>query len=276
MQTIQHNIIHRNNMCTAPKNSELIKAKKNKASSLSILPLDFSPSDTDILCGRGNVFSNHEGNRYFGRIIRANLKQYRDAGSRPEKIRVVDDILQEIRSEGVRFAKLDNETKRWYELSDVLAHQKIGHAIRDTIRLLKDKKTTNTNTTKQSRSAKRKLQSDALQLKNHVVPSSDTRKKTMDDILKMSLETSEFLNGIWGDSENLPPLTQSSKQETFEMKNDYPSVEYKPPVRRSRYILKDEFPEENFDFSPNSFFGDYFSFDTFPKRTSLQARITSQ
>jgi len=232
----------------------------------SMLPVDFDPKDTDILCGRGNVFSNHEGNRYFGRIIRANLKQYRDAGSRPEKIRVVDDILQEIRSEGVRFAKLDNETRRWYELNDVLAHQKIGHAIRDTIRLLKDKKIANTNTAKQSRNAKRKLQSEALQLKNHVVPSSDTRQKTMDGILKMSLETSEFLNGIWGDTENLPPLTQS-KQETY--KN--PTTAYKP---RSRYILEDEFPEEAFDFSPNSFFGDYLTFP--PRTSSLQSRITSQ
>ncbi len=275
MQTIQHNT-----MCTAPKNTGLIKSKKNNISSLSMLPLDFTPSDTDILCGRGNVFSNHEGNRYFGRIIRANLKQYRDAGSRPEKIRVVDEILQELRSEGVRFAKLDNETKRWYELNDVLAHQKIGHAIRDTIRLLKDKKNTNTNTTKQSRTARRKLLSDALQLKNHVVPSSDTRKKTMDDILRMSLETSEFLNGIWGDSENLPPLTQSMP-ETFGVKNEdivKSTFEYNKTVPpRSRYILEDEFPEESFDFSPNSFFGDYLSsYDTFPPRTVLQSRITSQ
>merc|ERR1719343_737964 len=126
-------------MCNATKNTHLLKAKKNKMSSLLVLPIDFTPSASDILCGRGNVFSNHEGNRYFGRIIRANLKESRDAASRPEKIRVVDDILQEIRASGVRFAKLDSETKRWYELNDVLAHQKIGHAIRDTIRLLKDK-----------------------------------------------------------------------------------------------------------------------------------------
>jgi hypothetical protein len=264
-------------MCTAPKNTNLIKSKKNnKMSSLLILPLNFTPQATDILCGRGNVFSNHEGNRYFGRIIRANLKQYRDAGSRPEKIRVVDDILQEIRSEGVRFAKLDNETKRWYELNDVLAHQKIGHAIRDTIRLLKDKtKNNKTNTLKQSRIAKRKRQPAALQLKNHVLPSSDTREKTMDDILRMSLETSEFLNGIWGDSENIPPETRSTA-ETFEVKR-----EIVQPIRtKSRFALKDEFPEESFDFSPNSFFGEYQNYDALPPLmpplSAFPARITSQ
>jgi hypothetical protein len=273
MQTIQNNI-----MCNAPKNTHLIKSKKNKMSSLSILPLNFTPTSTDILCGRGNVFSNHEGNRYFGRIIRANLKPYRDAGSRPEKIRVVDDILQEIRSAGVRFAKLDNETKRWFELNDVLAHQKIGHAIRDTIRLLKDKsKNTKTNTVKQSKIAKRQRQEATLKLKNHVVPSSDTKKKTMDDILKMSMETSEFLNGIWGDVENMPPQPQKTVS-TFEVKSEemiHPAMHYNN-VRRSRYSLEDEYPEESFDFSPNSFFSDFQSCHALPPLGPLPNRITSQ
>jgi hypothetical protein len=255
-------------MCNAPKNTHLIKSKKNKMSSLSILPLNFTPTSTDILCGRGNVFSNHEGNRYFGRIIRANLKPYRDAGSRPEKIRVVDDILQEIRSEGVRFAKLDSETKRWHELSDVLAHQKIGHAIRDTIRLLKDKNKNNTSkptTMKHSKIAKRKRRTNNLMLQNHVVPSMETRKKTMNDILQMSIETSEFLNDLWGaEAENIPPV-----------KLEYPKpVKYSSQERterpRSRFALKDEYPEESFDFSPNTFFGDMQSYDI-----RLQ-RITSQ
>lgn len=264
-------------MCTANNATKLIKSsKKNKMSSLLVLPIDFTPSASDILCGRGNVFSNHEGNRYFGRIIRANLKEYREAGSRPEKIRVVDDILQEIRASGVRFAKLDSESKRWYELNDVLAHQKIGHAIRDTIRLLKDKtKNTKGNTTKQSKLAKRKERPSALKLKNHVVPSSDTRKKTMDDILKMSLETSEFLNGIWGDSENVPPQQTSSM---FEVKtnslpsynniSNYKEVSTKP--RLSRFALQDEYPEESFNFSASTFFGDLQNFDVRP------VRITSQ
>merc|ERR1739841_242018 len=110
---------------------------------------------------------------------------------------------------------LDSETKRWYEMGDVLAHQKIGHAIRDTIRLLKEKtKTTKGNTTKQSKLAKQKVRSSALKLKTHVVPSSDTRQKTMKDILRMSMETSDFLNGIWGDSEIVP---QQQTSQMFEV-----------------------------------------------------------
>lgn len=265
-------------MCNATKNTHLIKSKKNnKMSSLLILPLNFTPTSTDILCGRGNVFSNHEGNRYFGRIIRSNLRPYRDAGSRPEKIRVVDGILQDIRSAGARFVKLDSETKRWYELNDVLAHQKIGHAIRDTIRLLRAKsKSTKTNTVKQSKIAKRQRQQTTLKLKNHVVPSSDTKKKTMDDILKMSFETSEFLNGIWGDSENVPPQPQKTAL-TFQVKSEmiYPSMNYNNG-RKSRYSLEDEYPEESFDFSPNSFFSDFQSYHALPPLGPLPNRITSQ
>merc|ERR1712146_640684 len=58
-----------------------------------------------------------------------------ESKSRPQKIKVVDHILRTIRISGARFAKIDASTKRWYELNDVQAHQKIGHAIRDTIRL---------------------------------------------------------------------------------------------------------------------------------------------
>jgi len=255
-------------MCTANNNRNLMKPKKDKMSSLVVLPLNFTPGNKDILCGRGNVFSNHEGNRNFGRIIRANLTAYRDAGSRPDKIKVVDDILQEIRSEDVRFAKLNSETKRWHELSDVLAHQKIGHAIRDTIRLLKDKNKNDSakpTTMKQSKIAKRKRRTNNFRLQNHVVPSLETRKKTMNDILQMSIETSEFLNDVWGaEAENIPPV-----------KLEYPKpVKYSSQERterpRSRFCLKDEYPEESFDFSPNTFFGDMQSYDIRLQRMTSQ------
>merc|ERR1712087_75928 len=111
--------------------------------------------------------------------IRANLKEYRDAVSRPEKIRVVDDILQEIRASGVRFAKLDSETKQWYELNDVQAHQKIGHAIRDTIRLLKDKSNSSKNVKIQSNISKRKRQPRPFIMPEQMQSSSDIRYKAM-------------------------------------------------------------------------------------------------
>merc|ERR1712025_102221 len=165
-----------------------------------------------ILCGRGNVFSNHEGNQYFGRIIRSNLREYREAANRPEKIRVVDKILKEIRLSGVRFAKIDHETKQWYELNDVQAHQKIGHAIRDTIRLLKDK---SNKAAKTSKPSMRIRQPRAFILPEQMQSSLDARQKAMEKILQER-------------TSSMGPL-----------------------------FLKDEYPEESFDFSARSFFGDY-------------------
>merc|ERR1712029_500175 len=86
--------------------------KTTSKSSFTMLPEDYAPAVNDILCGRGNVFSSHQGNRFFVQIIRDNLQEYMEAKSRPEKIQVVDDILRKIRVSGARFAKLDSKTQR--------------------------------------------------------------------------------------------------------------------------------------------------------------------
>jgi len=223
------------------------------------LPLNFTPDPKDILCGRGNVFSNHEGNRYFGKIIRSNLREYMKASNRPEKIRAVDDILQEIRSSGARFAKVDSETKQWYELNDVQAHQKIGHAIRDTIRLLKDKTNNQKGQTKKSNVAKRQRKSRAFMLPKHMQPSFDTRQKTMGEILKMSIDTAEFLQDILGDYKDMPHQTQNDlMKECVEVKseNTPPPYHHERATSIGPLLLEDEYPEESFDFSATSFFVD--------------------
>lgn len=247
-------------MCTSSNNRNIIKSKRDKMISLSLLPLNFTPGTKDILCGRGNVFSNHEGNRCFGRVIRANLKEYMNASSRPKKIVVVNNILQDIRSDGIRFAKLDSETKRWYELSDVLAHQKIGHAIRDTIRLLKDKtKNTKATTTNLPKFPNRKRKMSALKQRN-VQPSSDIRIKELDDILQMSIEASECLNDIWSASKNVQPQFRP-KAEFIKAKIEIPQPYYNHE-KKFRFHLKDEYPEEKFDFSA----GTFFNFNARPNR----------
>jgi hypothetical protein len=267
MQNIKQNIMY-----TAINTRNANKYIKNKmSSSLIILPLNFKPGAKDILCGRGNVFSNHEGNRYFGRIIRANLREYREASNRPEKIKVVDEILEEIQLSGARFTKVDRETKRWYELNDVQAHQKIGHAIRDTIRLLKSKKRNPRPNTARSKMAKRKRQTSALKPQNHVLPSSGTRKKTTDDILKMSIETLDFLNDLCFQSENLPPQPRSQQpSEYIEVKKESPQPYNHQKTPSTGFLLKNEYPEESFDFSPTSFFGDLNNYDARPIRITRQ------
>jgi len=100
-----------------------------------MLPKDYEPEVNDIICGRG-THSLHQGNQFFVKIIRNNLHKYMEASNKLEKTQFIDGILRELRISGSRFVKMDKETKIWYKLNDEQAHQKIGHAIQDTVRLL--------------------------------------------------------------------------------------------------------------------------------------------
>lgn len=201
-------------MCTT-YNARTLKSKKNTMVAELILPLDFKPTTKDILCGRGNVYSNHPGNQDFGVIIRSNIDQYNNASNRQEKIKVVHKILDSIRTSGARFVKTDTQTKRAYELNDVQAHQKIGHAIRDTIRLLKDKTkstaiildTTTTSTTR-SRVAMKRLRQE-MGTETHapfISPSPSTlsmsepepkrRMSAIEEIVRLGIKTAELTDDI--------------------------------------------------------------------------------
>jgi len=62
------------------------------------------------------------------------------ANNRYEKSLVVHGIVDEIRSSGGRFLKNNYATGRWYELSDQQAKEKVGHAVRDAVSALDNRK----------------------------------------------------------------------------------------------------------------------------------------
>jgi hypothetical protein len=99
-----------------------------------ILPVGFSPADTDILCGRGKAFANHPGNKTFSNIVRDNLQRYVDAPKRMDKSIVVASVVCEIISSGTRFVKQEKRSGRWYQMNQDQMHEKTGHAIRDLIK----------------------------------------------------------------------------------------------------------------------------------------------
>lgn len=251
------------------------KPPSSSSSPRSLLPIDFAPGPKDVLCGRGNVFTNHAGNQSFNRVIRASLSEYKEAPNRASKIKVVDAILGDLRSSGVRFIKtagidnnIDNNNdddddiirrlrSQYYELTDVQAHQKIGHAIRDTLRLLKDKSNDDKSTTALKQSRKR-----------------PTTKKTTTSRKANPQMNLEAIEGLRDTFQRILPKPQKSASTTdrndrkassssstlFSPSLPPPSI---PPFRfleRSTslgpYVLEGEYPEEGFDFSARSFFGD--------------------
>jgi hypothetical protein len=237
-------------MCTATNKNrshkQMITKNKDSRSSFIMLPVNFKPNDNDVLCGRGNVYSNHYGNQFFGKVIRENISVYKEATSRPDKIKVVDGILDEIRDNGARFTKVDTQTERWYELNDVQAHQKIGHAIRDTIRLLgkenndNNKKKKNNNiitsnytpknkmiagsrrTIKSSVAKKKMFQQKRLsritiqrEQQKQLVRSTSSMSSDIDDILKISLDTIEFSDDIFLHDDSVVLLEQQENDDDY-------------------------------------------------------------
>lgn len=116
-----------------PDTKQSFTVRKTQA---GILPVGFSPTDKDIICGRGKAHGNHKGNQAFISTVRANLQRYSDAIKRTDKSFVVASVVSEFLAHGIRFVKLDKATSRWHQMTEDQAHEKTGHAIRDHIKAL--------------------------------------------------------------------------------------------------------------------------------------------
>ena len=141
-----------------------------------ILPKGSTPTDKDILCGRGNAFANHPGNKNFSIVVRDNLQRYVDAPKRMEKSMVVASVVAEIVNSGTRFVKQEKSSGRWYQMNQDQMHEKTGHAIRD---LIKSSKTPivpskSAETTKTTSKRRRRSSSSS---KNSAVSKSSQAKK---------------------------------------------------------------------------------------------------
>lgn len=98
---------------------------------IRILPPGYTPTDLDIICGRGKAFKAHPGNEKFTTAVRGNVRLYCEARKRMDRSIIVAALVSSIRATGAKFVRLDKRTGRYFELSDDQVHEKTGHAIRD-------------------------------------------------------------------------------------------------------------------------------------------------
>jgi len=91
-------------------------------------------NENDIMCGRGKAYSKNPGNIHFLTLIKATLQHYMDAPTPIDRGNIVAALLSNLTNDvGARFIKKDPHTKEWYIMSQEMAHDKIGHSIRDAI-----------------------------------------------------------------------------------------------------------------------------------------------
>ncbi|KAG7342915.1 hypothetical protein IV203_020860 [Nitzschia inconspicua] len=222
--------------------------KVNFVSRAIHLPTNFKPGKNDVVCGRGNAYCHLPSNILFTAIIRSNIKKYNDTPARTERSTVVTVVLDQILARGLRFVKKDRKTKKWYELSREQAHEKVGHALRDSIsRFMKDENVESNRLSASRKSNKRQISQAKIVAQEfpsdlsdqtprfHLNSFADLSNKAMES-MECYIETVEpvplhhiFSEGTNLDKWNITPLSLTESQ-------DDSSGEADCTIRREDYI----------------------------------------
>jgi hypothetical protein len=97
----------------------------------SQLGVNFQPSDSSVICGRGKATYDHPGNRRLRMLASTFAADYSHAGRKLAKSAIVANIVADIRQEGGSFCK--NEKGEWFEIGDYNAREKVSALIRDSL-----------------------------------------------------------------------------------------------------------------------------------------------
>jgi hypothetical protein len=97
----------------------------------SQLGVDFQPSDSSVICGRGKASYDHAGNHRLRLLANKFVKDYSQASRKLEKSAIVANIVAVIRQGGGRFCK--REKGEWFEVGDYYAREKVSALFRDKL-----------------------------------------------------------------------------------------------------------------------------------------------
>lgn len=109
--------------------------KPSDSSKKGICDAVVTPSDNDIVLGRGHGANRHPGNRYFRHLVKKRKAIYQLAAKRVEKTKISSDLVNEVYSYGGRFLLLveDKKTHKpcWVVASNAVARSKTSQALRE-------------------------------------------------------------------------------------------------------------------------------------------------
>ena len=88
-----------------------------------------NPRRCDILFGRGSDCWNHCGKMKFRRIIAKYQEKYHSVECRSEKVALVAEIVEDIRSSGARFLTRNSKSKGWEEVDRKTTVDKVRRRI---------------------------------------------------------------------------------------------------------------------------------------------------
>lgn len=107
------------------KNSEITKYEN------TLLPKDFVPGVTDVVCARGKSYWDHEGNKMYRSLIAASTEKYANTTNKLEKTMIVSEIVEAVHKRHGMFVKKEKKGGPWVKVDELFAREKVGQSLRD-------------------------------------------------------------------------------------------------------------------------------------------------
>lgn len=99
------------------------------------LPKTWSPSELDVICGRGSIALQHIGNQRLRAIVNSMIPQYNACKCKFQKSSLVSSIVASVQqaSPDGGFVKFDSDENAWIRVSERHAREKVGQIFRDSL-----------------------------------------------------------------------------------------------------------------------------------------------
>jgi hypothetical protein len=159
------------------------------------------PNKFDILCGQSRICATHTGNCRFQVVLDIYAPKYENISSKQEKMALTKEIVGCIHMAGGEFLKYKDGG--WEKISDVMARDKVSHALRTKVASWKrqqgqpnekaakqnkpSEKVTPIKKSRHSRHSKLRRSSTSI-IASSFDASDKTKSSVMDDLLKAQRE----------------------------------------------------------------------------------------
>lgn len=100
----------------------------------TLLPRSWTPAPWSVICGRGQETFKSCGNRRLRVLVEANLSRYSHS-SKVTKSVIIADLVNTIKEAAGMggFVRFDQKSKRYIELDDASARERVGQSLREAL-----------------------------------------------------------------------------------------------------------------------------------------------
>lgn len=96
------------------------------------LPENWTPTDRDIVVGKGKKFYLHPGNVMLRNLVASMLADYSKAHTKAGKSEIISDVVENVNKNGA-FVKRHPSTGKWVYAEDRLCREKCSQTFRDAL-----------------------------------------------------------------------------------------------------------------------------------------------